>query len=694
MALWKSKKSKDSNNDNPLGNSPLQPDSPQIRQQVGNMPVENSELATRSGLRSAGAALAPDEEAGAKPLASDAWRGGQSLQIDDNVDMLRILAEQAGLEYVKLADYKNKITPELLALIPAPIARAYKVFPLDISDVGTLTIAISDPINVRIVDDIRLQMQGSQITSIVAVVANEEEIIDYININYGIGDQTLDDMVDSLRGDSADIDEGAARSDIALDLSDMDAIAQEAPVIRFCSVLLLQAIKDRASDLHIEPFSNVLRIRYRVDGVLREIPSPPKSWQVGIISRFKVIANLDIAESRRPQDGRIKLSLDGREVDLRISTLPVVHGECVVMRLLDKSTMMLGVEHIGMSQDVLEVFLRLIQRPNGIILVTGPTGCGKTTTLYAAIHEINDPTEKIITTEDPVEYQVDGLIQVNINSSVGLTFERCLRAILRQDPDIILVGEIRDIETAQISIQASLTGHLVFSTLHTNSAALTVTRLIDMGVEPFLITSTLEGIVGQRLVRMICSNCKEPYQPTDSELADFGTNSKETAGVTFYKGTGCEECAHSGYKGRIGIFELLSINEKIRDLILDKATSDEIHDCAVESGMKTMRQDGWLKILLGITTFEEVSRHTPKESSETIRKEMKTILIETLGDAVNTTDNTGIIEATPETTTEPEEAEDNNATPAEPTVSKTEQQEMSIRDSLVFPMSTDDESEN
>ncbi len=692
MALWKSSSKNKKNDDVPIIDNKEAAQRPNDLKQdtkTGNMPVQRNEVAARAGI-GAGAGMSPESEAAVKPFSSDAsWNSEVGLQIDDKIDMLKVLAEQAGLEYVKLSAFKNAIRPEVLALIPAPVARAHKIFPLTLDKNGKLTVAISDPINVRVADDLRLQMQGTDVKNIEAVVASEDEIIDYININYGIADQTLDEMVDDLRGDTADIEE--TRTDIALDLSDRAAISQESPVIQFCSVLLLQAIKDKASDLHIEPFSNTLRIRYRVDGVLREIPSPPKSWQIGIISRFKVIAGLDIAEMRRPQDGRIKLAIDGREVDLRMSTLPVVHGECVVMRLLDKSTMMLGVEHIGMSQDVLEVFLKLIQRPNGIILVTGPTGCGKTTTLYAAINEINDPSEKIITTEDPVEYQVDGLIQVNINASVGLTFDRCLRAILRQDPDIILVGEIRDIETAQISVQASLTGHLVFSTLHTNSAALTVTRLIDMGVEPFLITSTLEGVVGQRLIRLVCSNCKAPYKPTDDELAEFGTNDKETAGITFYKGTGCDECAHTGYKGRIGIFELMSINDKIRDLILDKATSDEIHASAIAAGMKTMRQDGWLKILLGMTTFEEVSKHTPRDTREAIRKEMEGILVETLGSDVVKTGHEAI---TPEEEQQPAPTEDIVA-PKPMVIPETLKSiEPSIADSIVLPIIESEDNKN
>ncbi|MCX7626266.1 MAG: ATPase, T2SS/T4P/T4SS family, partial [Candidatus Sumerlaeaceae bacterium] len=527
----------------------------------GHMPAPPDELAAKTrrsdstipaGIKGeearparGGPSMTPVGEEAGKLGSAAAAPAPPDLAVAPEVDMLKLLSEQAGLEYIKLSDVpKSQITPELLRMIPSEICRSYKVFPIQYRPHDhTVVVAISDPLNVRIIDDLRLFLMDKNINNVEAVVANEEDILDYINLFYGIGDKTLDEMVEEF--EAQDTSTGLEQREGAYDLSDLEKIANEAPIIRFCNLLLLQAIKDRASDLHIEPFSNALRIRYRVDGVLREVPSPPKSWQTGIISRFKVMAGMDISETRRPQDGRIKLTVEGREIDLRISTLPVAHGEGIAMRILDKNMAMLGVQQIGMMPDVLEVFLKLIQRPNGIILVTGPTGCGKTTTLYAALNELNSPTEKIITTEDPVEYQLDGLVQVNINTNVGLTFARCLRAILRQDPDIILVGEVRDVETAQIAIQASLTGHLVFSTLHTNSAAGAVTRLIDMGVEPFLITSTLEGVIGQRLVRLICPMCKRPYTPTKEELDEFATTPEEVADITFFHGEGCDECAHT-----------------------------------------------------------------------------------------------------------------------------------------------------
>ncbi|PKO19671.1 hypothetical protein CVU37_03000 [candidate division BRC1 bacterium HGW-BRC1-1] len=571
--------------------------------------------------------VASSEEAGGR-VNQQSYSGDMAM--GGSMNMLQMLSEQAGLPYVKLSEAtKGHLTPKLLKLVPAATARFYKVFPVQLRPNGVLVVAISDPLNVRIMDDLRLTLAGGEVKDLEAVVAHEEEIVDYINLHYGVGDVNLQDLVDDFERD--DDDGSLVTTAGAIDLSDLEQISADQPIIRFCSLLLLQAIKERASDIHLEPFSNVLRIRYRVDGVLREIPSPPKSWQIGILSRFKVMSNLDISETRRPQDGRMKLTVDGRDVDIRLSTLPVVYGEAMAMRLLDKNMMRIGVHQIGMTQDVLDRFLKMIERPNGILLVTGPTGCGKTTTLYAALNEINDPTEKIITTEDPVEYQLDGIIQININTAVDLTFSRCLRAILRQDPDVILVGEIRDAETAQIAIQASLTGHLVFSTLHTNSAAGCVTRLVDMGIEPFLINSTLEGIIGQRLVRTVCSGCKKPYTPTAEELEDFGVKPADVTDLTFFKGTGCDECSHSGYRGRLGIFELLPISEEIRDQIYNHASTDEIHAMALKQGMKTMRQDGWLKICAGITTFEEVAKHTPRETAEQIKNEMEEMLEQTIG---------------------------------------------------------------
>jgi type II secretory ATPase GspE/PulE/Tfp pilus assembly ATPase PilB-like protein len=539
-------------------------------------------------------------------------------------EMLLMLCEQNNLQFIKLADVpKKNFTPQLLGLFSRDFVVQYRIFPVELRPDKTLVVAISDPLNVRIADDLQLFLLGNEVHAVEVVVAREDEIMDYININYGVGDTTLAALVQEFQ--QQDQSSGLEVTDGVIDISDLDKIANEGPIIKFVNLLLLTVIKDRGSDLHLEPFTSTIRIRYRVDGALREIQAPPKSWQLGIISRLKVMSGLNIAETRRPQDGRLKLTMEGREVDCRVSCLPVVHGESLVMRILDRSMMSVGVQQIGMADDVLGKFMKCVQRPNGIVLVTGPTGSGKTTTLYAALNEVNEPSDKIITTEDPVEYQLEGIVQVSINPAQGLTFAKCLRAILRQDPDTILVGEIRDGETAQIAVQASLTGHLVLSSLHTNSAAATVSRLIDMGVEPFLITSCLEGIVGQRLVRMICPTCRVPYHPTPEELADFGMEPEDVQHLQFWQGEGCDECGHSGYKGRLGLFELLVADDELKAMILDRATTDEIHEYCVNKGMKTMRMDGWEKVRMGVTTFAEVCRHTPRDEPERIQKEMSKV---------------------------------------------------------------------
>ena len=537
--------------------------------------------------------------------------------IAEETDVLKALAEQAGFEFVSLKDFKLK-SEKILELVPGDIARTYRVFPLEIESDGTLVIAISDPLNVHLLDDLQLLLNHP----IRAVVASEQEINDLIELYYKMTDETLTNIIKDMESKR----ELKLTETNEFNIGDMESIANSPTIIKLVDLILLQAIKDRASDVHIEPTEDKVRIRYRVDGVLRELPPPPKHLHLGIISRIKIMANMDIAETRKPQDGRIKLNVQGKEIDLRVATLPTIRGEGVAMRILDKSVMMMGLEQVGMHPDVLEKFDKIIHRPNGIILITGPTGCGKTTTMYAAFSRVNSPEEKLITTEDPVEYELPGVIQVNINPKVGLTFASCLRAILRQDPDKIMVGEIRDFETAQMAVQASLTEHLVFSTLHTNSAAGTITRFMDMGVEPFLITSSLQCVLSQRLVRTICPVCKEPYQPTDEELAQFGKTRRDVEGITFYHGVGCEDCAHTGYKGRIGVFELLEVTEPIRELILERASADEIHQAARKLGMQTMREDGWTKIVAGITTFEEVILHTPEDQEDKTTVELEEII--------------------------------------------------------------------
>ncbi|MDE0959916.1 MAG: GspE/PulE family protein, partial [Planctomycetota bacterium] len=394
---------------------------------------------------------------------------------------------------------------------------------------------------------------------------------------------------------------------------DMDQLEQDvnaAPVVKLLNMVLLSAIKDRASDIHLEPFEKEFKIRYRVDGVLYEMMPPPIQLARAVISRVKVMANLDIAETRLPQDGRIELNISGRPVDLRVSTLPTMYGESVVMRVLDRGQVSLDLENIGLRQKDLDLLRKLIVKPNGIILVTGPTGSGKTTTLYSCLNEANDPTTKIITTEDPVEYNIDGIVQIPINEEIGVTYAACLRAILRQDPDKILVGEIRDLETAQIAVEASLTGHIVFSTLHTNDAPSSMIRLVDLGIEAFLLTATVEAVVAQRLVRRVCLACKVEYAPTDEMLMELELTQSDVQGRTFFYGKGCKECNNSGYKGRVALFEIMQMTDRLRDVIMTGASTQEVQKLAREEGMKTLRDAGLIHIYDGVTTIEEVVKET------------------------------------------------------------------------------------
>ncbi|MDK2972498.1 MAG: ral secretion pathway protein [Candidatus Sumerlaeota bacterium] len=601
--------------------------SPEDRRSKGYIP--RGESATKSGIKKKSNLFNIDETAtwvsqsGLAPSPSSGEINfDQEFELPSEQEIIRSLTEKVGLPYVSLDQYKleDPLAVKARSYIPSSLARDRRIFPLMERVEGggkpILTIAISDPLNITIVDDLRLLLPEHEVE---AVVVDEEDIVDSIDRYYGMGDESLDNIIESLNQEVDDEATMKRQGELEIDL---ESLANDPPVIKLVNLLLVNAIQDRASDLHIEPFSGSLRIRYRVDGVLREIPSPPKSLQVGLLSRIKVMAGMNIAENRIPQDGRIRLSISGKEVDLRVSDIPTVYGESIVMRVLDKSAMMIGVRQLGFQQEILEKLLNEARKPNGIVLVTGPTGSGKTTTLYAVLAEVFDSGLKFITTEDPVEYELPGIIQVNINPKVNLTFAACLRAILRQDPDVILVGEIRDVETAQISIQAALTGHMVFSTLHTNSAAATVTRLVDMGIEPFLLTSTLRAVVGQRLIRTICPSCKEPYIPSDLELEEFAVTREEVEEITFFHGHGCDNCNFTGYKGRLGIYELMCISEELNELILQRASTDEIHALALHQGMETMRSDGWLKICLGVTTFEEVSRQTPREDEETARAEM------------------------------------------------------------------------
>ncbi|HZJ15865.1 MAG TPA: ATPase, T2SS/T4P/T4SS family [Chthoniobacteraceae bacterium] len=508
------------------------------------------------------------------------------------------IADSLGASFVSLSDFDPP--NELLRLIPTGLAQLHKVFPLGI-DEGTLQVALCDPLNTQTAEDLRFAL-GKEIQVCVAPVW---QIEDLIKKHYGTDIGSMDEILAQLGGD---LEFGGP--DSTIDLKNLEAEANATPIIRYVDLILYQAINDRASDIHFEPFETEFKIRYRVDGALYEMSPPPRHLAMPVISRVKVMANLNIAERRLPQDGRIQISLAGKQVDLRVSTLPTQYGESVVLRVLDRSTVNLNLEALGMPKAIYDYICQTIELPNGIFIVTGPTGSGKTTTLYAALNKINSIDSKVLTAEDPVEYDMEGIIQVPVNENIGLTFARVLRAFLRQDPDRIMVGETRDLETAQIAIQASLTGHLVLSTLHTNDAPGAVTRLMDMGVEPFLISASLEGVLGQRLIRKICLKCKTEYEPTEQVLQQLGLSPHEIGDKRFYYGKGCDACNNTGYKGRKGIYELLDVTDPIREMINERAPSVVLKQKAIELGMTTLRQDGLRSIYDGDTTIEEVLKYT------------------------------------------------------------------------------------
>ncbi len=516
-------------------------------------------------------------------------------------DILKVLAEHLGMGTISL---KNKEIPnEILKRVGPTTARAYGVVPVDVDD-GSITVALSDPLNISILDDLRFMLE----TPVKGVVASKEEIEETLRKYYGDTGESVEDLLKEIEGDLPleRFEDETAEDDVVT----LRELASEAPVVKLLNLILIQAIKDRASDSHFEPFENEFKVRYRVDGVLYEMVPPPKHLATALTCRIKVLSNLNIAERRLPQDGRIQLNVLGRNVDIRVSTLPTAFGESVVMRVLDRTIVGLNIEQLGIRDDMLDTMKELIARPNGIIIVTGPTGCGKTTSLYAFLKNINKITDKLITTEDPVEYDLDGVVQVGINTKIGLTFARCLRSILRQDPDKIMVGEVRDLTTAEMSIQASLTGHLVLSTLHTNDAPGAITRLIDMGVEPFLITSTLEAILAQRLIRTICPRCRTAFKPSEFVLNELGLTLDDVEGKDLFYGKGCQECNDTGYLGRTGIFELMSITDPIRELIMKRSPTVLLREKAREQGMRSLRDEGVLKIFDGITSVEEVARET------------------------------------------------------------------------------------
>lgn len=504
------------------------------------------------------------------------------------------VANAFGMPMVTL-DLK-KIPEEVLDLITPSSAELHRMVPFEKKADGSVSVAVADLENLSAIDDLRYTLN----VEVNGALTTEEQIEKILEDYYRKKTESIAELIGDLEQVKPE------------ELSDEEEAAATAvgPVVKLLELVLVQAVKDGASDIHFEPFEDVFKIRYRVDGSLYELVPPPKHLAPALTSRIKVMAGLKIAERRLPQDGRISTKIAGRVIDLRVSTLPTVFGESVVVRILDRESVKLELAALGLEKDIEEQLSEIILRPNGIILVTGPTGCGKTTTLYACLATLNTIDSKCITTEDPVEYDVEGIVQVPINESVGLTYAKSLRAILRQDPDRIMVGEIRDLETTQIAIQASLTGHLVLSTLHTNDAPTTVTRLIDMGTEPFLISSTIEVVVAQRLVRKICEHCKEEYKPTEDEIYRLAMPKEKLKGIKFFRGKGCPHCHNSGYRGRTGIFEMLHVTDPIRELINDRAPSVAISEKAREQGMRVLREDGLLKISRGITTIDEVVRNT------------------------------------------------------------------------------------
>ncbi len=525
--------------------------------------------------------------------------------IDEN-QLQTALAAQRGMEYVKLDNLD--ISAEVIEKVPAQIAKTYHIIPIEYNkEQNELSIVLGNPDDFRATDDLST-LTGCRVT---AKITNPEALEAALAKYYEEKDENINELIGEIQGDSflAEFD-GRSQS---IDLDELKELSESNPVKKLLNLVLLQAIRDKASDIHFEPFENEYKMRYRIDGVLYEMGPPPKHISTAISSRIKVMANLDIAERRLPQDGRISLTVQGNPVDLRVSVLPTMFGESVVLRVLDRAQLKMDLEELGLRKEGVRLVRQLIRKPNGIVIATGPTGCGKTTTLYAAMAELNNVETKVITTEDPIEYDIDGLIQVQMKPDIGLTFARCLRHILRQDPDVILVGEIRDLETAEIAAQASLTGHIVFTTLHTNDAPGTIARLLDLGIEPFLLTATLEGIIAQRLVRKICENCKTPFKPTETQLTQLGLIPEDVKGKEFYYGKGCGRCNNTGYRGRTGVFEVMTFNDEIRDLIMNNASTNILRTAGQKAGMKLLRENGLAAIYDGVTTIDEVVKETLME---------------------------------------------------------------------------------
>ena len=548
------------------------------------------------------------EDLQSKEISQEVQRSGKSeiqaildyglLDLDS---ILQIIADHLGTMVASIDP--DQLTPETLAAVPTETARMYQIIPLALYG-DTIQVAMVDPLNPQIMDEIGFSLKFTP----QVVVVDPVEILKYLEKFYpaqsGLG---YTQMLEELEKSAGAIQEKASAKINSINMEDL---ANDIPVVKFVNLVLMQAVQDRASDIHFEPFEDEFKIRYRVDGALYEMAPPPKHLAMPVTSRLKIMANLNISERRLPQDGRITSMINGKQIDLRISTLPTAFGESVVLRVLDRNAVQLELDSLGLPKHSFEYIIETINQPNGIFTVTGPTGCGKTTTLYSCLRRINLIDTKLLTIEDPVEFDIEGIMQVQVSDAAGMTFGKALRAFLRQDPDIIMVGEIRDLETAQISIQASLTGHLVLSTLHTNDAAGAVTRMVDMGVEPFLISSTLLGVLAQRLVRRVCLKCRTPFEPSESQLNNMNLSAHDVGDKMFYYGRGCPECNDTGYRGRKGIYELLMVNDALRNLINERAPTVVIRQKAIEFGMVTLREDGLQSIYRGETTVEEVLKYT------------------------------------------------------------------------------------
>jgi len=521
-------------------------------------------------------------------------------------DLTMALATQAGMEVVNLDGME--IPEEVISMVSPSVAQVYRIVPVKFRN-GVLTVALADPTHLKTLDDLRFLLN----VELRAAVGTEAAVDRAIQTYYST-QESVTDVISELQQGLADMAEYMPEGSQSIDLESVEEMANAAPVRRLLNLILLQAIQDRASDIHFEPFEDEFKVRYRVDGVLYEMVPPPRHLHVAISSRIKVMTGtMDIAERRLPQDGRIELNIAENPVDLRVSSLPTMFGESVVLRVLDRRMVALDVNEIGLRREDMEQVMRLMRLPHGIVLCTGPTGSGKTTTLYAALRELNDIGVKILTVEDPVEYDIAGIMQMQVRPEIGVEFATAMRYFLRQDPDIILVGEIRDKDTGEMAIQASLTGHVVFTTVHTNDAATAITRLIDLGLEPYLINATLEGIISQRLVRRICPNCKEEYEPTPEAILSLGLRPEEVEGKRFYRGRGCDRCNNIGYYGRMGIFEILELNDEMRELMLHDTSTQEIRSLSRKHGCRSLRDSGLLAIYDGLTTLEEVAKSTLAE---------------------------------------------------------------------------------